>query len=258
MGAELITCRFAPAAGPLRLRELTGRDEQMVTDCNTAVAIELLDRLAVTLRAEREFRAGLLTTSDRDRLLAAVYERTFGDRVESTTRCTQCASLFDLDFSMSALRRVLDTPLPDTATIETDGSVKLSEVRFRLPTGDDEMAVMGLGSEEAERLLRERCPIEGSLEQVEAAMEEVAPILDQDLDAFCPECRASQKVHFDVQFYLLRAIEQGRKQLLRDVHTIASAYQWHFREILELPRTERQIFVHLIDQKRGSAQMARA
>ena len=257
MGTQLITCRFARPAGPIRLRELTGWDEKIVTDCNTTVAIELLDRLAVVLRAECEFRASLLTASDRDRLLAAVYEYTFGDRVESTTRCTQCGNLFDLDFSMSALRRVLDTPLPNTAVVEPDGSVKMLDVKFRLPTGDDEMAVMGLEPGEAERVLRERCVLEGSLAQVEAAMEEVAPVLDQELDAFCPECNARQKVHFDVQFYLLRAIEQERKQLLRDVHVIASAYRWHFEEILELPRTERQTFVHLIDQKRGSTQMVR-
>ena len=246
-------------------RELNGFDEQSVRGVDTAAAIGLLDRLLAGPpgSAAEDLKAIRLTASQRDRLLAAVYERTFGPRIESTVRCTNCREAVDVTFPLEDLLVAFSGAASSpTADALPDGTFRLPNgLRFRLPTGEDETAVAGLSPEEAEREMLERCVIEresgvdpNSVREatvqdaaVQEAMEEVAPVLDLDLHGRCPECGAEQSVHFDMQFYLLRAIEQERKQMGREVHRLAIAYGWSLNEILGLFRSERRAFVELID-----------
>lgn len=239
----------------IRLRELNGFDEQSIRGLDTATAIGLLDRLMVNAPgySAEELKAARLTASERDRLLAAVYERTFGSRIDSTMPCTLCGEIFDLSFTIEKLLAVLSASASSSsAELRPDGTFRLPNgVRFRLPTGEDEMAIAGLSLVDAESALLERCLIEPensvNLEAVQKAMEEVAPILDLDLDAQCPECGGKQSVHFDVQYYLLRALEQERRQMAREVHRLAIAYGWSLNEILGLFRSQRRAFVELIE-----------
>ena len=246
-----------PARFPVRaqLREMNGFDEQSVCRSDTATAINLLDRLLLPGPGSfpEDFKAIDLTASERDRLLAQVYEQTFGPRIESTSRCSVCESLFDLPFTIGSLLAAFDpeTSSP-TAKREPDGAFQMpGGTRFRLPTGTDELAIAGLSASEAELELLRRCVLESGKEidpeAVQQAMSDVAPVLDIDLVALCPECGAKQAVRFDVQFYLLRALEQQRKQAAREVHRLAVAYGWGLNEILGLPRSQRKAFVEFIE-----------
>jgi hypothetical protein len=248
-----VALRLAHSACRVWLRELTGRDEQSVGDTSTATAIRLLDRL-VESPPDRSWRVAELTASDRDRLLAALYRHTYGTRVASTSRCTQCSSLFDVAFALDDLLVAFDRmPATQVAELLPDGTFCTANgARFRLPTGADEVAVAALPPEEAEQALLARCLLEVPAEvdvraSVEEAMAEIAPLLDLDLDTACPECGVRQAVHFDVQFYLLRALEQERAQVTREIHRIATAYGWGLNEILSLRRSERRMCVELIE-----------
>jgi hypothetical protein len=266
-----VMCRFTPDWGWIRLRELSGFDEQMVRDTHTGTAVELLNRLVVEPfggRGVASRSAMSLTASDRDRLLAHVYSRNFGRKVQSTVRCVHCRELFDLEFDIEQLARVLDPPWPACVEALADRTFRLPMgVRFRLPTGEDEVWLSETCGTEPERALAllQRCliePQEGVSERelaaVEEAMEEIAPVLDLDLGAQCPECRTKQPVYFSVQFYLLRAIQQGWKQTVREVHLLATAYGWTLQEILGLPRSQRRQFVQLIETERSTRRKAYA
>jgi hypothetical protein len=244
---------MSPQAAHVRLRELTGFDEQCVSDTSTATAIRLLDRLAESV-PEGSWRAARLTAAERDRLLVTVYRRTYGQRIEGTSRCAHCGSLFDLTFALDDLLAAVDrAPTPPSVAPLPDGTFRtLAGARFRLPTGEDELAVAALPAAEAERALFERCLVEAppgldARATVEEAIEELAPVLDLDIDTACPECGAGQAVHFDVQFYLLRALEQERALMAREIHRIATGYGWGAQEILGLRRSERRLFVELIE-----------
>jgi hypothetical protein len=250
-----ITCRFWRGAPRVWLRELTGFDEQSVRDVSTATAIHLLDRL-VELAPEDAWQAVELTAADRDRLLATIYRSTYGQRIDSTSRCTECGSLFDLAFSLDDLIAAVDgTPASQIAVPLPDGTFRTVDgVRFRLPSGEDEIAVAALPPEEAEQALLERCLVEAPMgantrAAVEEAIEEIAPVLDLDLNTACPECGVRQVVHFDMQFYLLRALEQERAHIAREIHRLATAYGWSLQEILSLRRSERRMFVELIESE---------
>lgn len=226
------------------LRELSGDDEESVGGTDTDAAIRLLDRLLVDAPGAVAPRsAARLTSAERDRLMAALYRRTWGDRVETTVTCRSCRQHFDVDFALGQLLASLE-PDPGRAVPEGDGWYRLDGRRFRIPTGEDELRCAG----EAQLLA---CCVEGDGDPAEIleAMRALAPIVDLELDARCPECEATQSVHFDLQAFVLGTLraERGRRAL--EIHRLATAYGWTLSEIMALARSQRQRFVTLIDRE---------
>lgn len=243
------------------LRELCGYDEAAVADTGTHTALQLLDRLLVEAPHTHvgPGDAAALTASDRDRLLAAVYRRAYGDHITGTVHCIHCGDPFDLHFSLPAL---LDSLRQEAASADVqrtpDGAFALPDGRrFRLPTGQDEMAVAHLPAAEAEHTLLARCLLEGDAtktpEAVQQAMEQVGPVLHLDLKGKCAACGEYQPIRFEMQSYLLRAIASERRRLAGEIHLVASTYGWALQDILGLPRSQRQMFAALIEAERDGA-----
>jgi hypothetical protein len=254
MIAQSIPLQFAGTGRIARLRELTGRDEYGVSGSNTANAIRLLAALMDESEGvgKESVRAVDLVAADRDRLLAAVYNIAFGDRIESTLTCSRCEQPFDLDFSLSSLVESVNqrTVAGEWRVIDGGTFEGIDGIRFRLPTGGDELAVADLPSDQVESRLLQRC-VEGSRpadqDEFERLLENVAPLLDLQLVAACPECENVQTVQFDIQSYLLGALTGERSRLLAEVHRIARAYSWSLDEILALKRSDRRRLVELIE-----------
>jgi hypothetical protein len=227
----------------------------MVTGTGTIMAFRLLDRLllAGSENGSAPLAAIRMTAADRDKLLAAVYMRIYGPRVESSVTCCRCNALFDLDFSLAELQARLKEGAGQIPVVrEPDGTFRLaSGCHFRLPTGEDECAVLGMSEEFAEETLLRRCVLQMNSPQdhiqIQAAMAEVALVMDLDLAATCPECRQEQNVHFDIQSFLLKALEQEKSRLFWEVHRLAGAYGWSLGEILSLPRSVRRTYVAFVE-----------
>jgi hypothetical protein len=254
MATQTIPLCFAARGRVAHLRELTGSDERAVSGIGTADALHLLDALVEpgTPDAPDRFAAADLPAADRDRLLTAVYERAFGDRIASTLTCAQCGRPFDLHFSLPHLVASLNRraaplrPAADSARFEVPGGP-----RFRLPTGADELAAAALPETEAESLLLSRCVENGAwpggAQAFQNLLDEMAPLVDLELAATCPECSHAHVVQFDIQNYLLGAILSERPRLLLEIHRLASAYGWPLHEILSLTRSERRQLVEWIE-----------
>ena len=263
MSTEQVALRFREGCPAVFVRELTGNDERCVRDASTRTVVDLLRRLVVW-PAGIKAQADELTAPDRDRLLAAIYTRTYGKSVESAAVCTVCSSPYDITFSLDDLRAAVDrNAQPSEAWSFADGTFRMANgFRFRLPVARDEIEVSHFPPEEAVRELAARCLLESPahtspaaedrLNTLETAMEEIAPVFDLDIDTTCPECGSRQLVRFDLQFYLLRAIEQDRAQMFREIHRIASAYGWSLKEILSMGCSERRRLVQLIDGDLGA------
>jgi hypothetical protein len=254
MMSESIPLRFAEPGQVVRLRELTGRDEYSVDDVDTASAIDLLSKLLRhPMETQTNVRAVELVGSDRDRLLAAVYKHAFGDRIESTLSCVRCGEPFDLDFSLQQLVESINSANQSgELTNLAPGQFETAQgLKFRLPTGQDELAIARTSVAEAESLLFARC-VEGSAapeERIafEELLEQVAPLIDLELLANCAECGHVHTVQFDIQTYLLGALLSERRSLLSDINCIARAYSWTLDEILSLTRSDRRHLVELIE-----------
>lgn len=259
MSADRVPLRFGSPVHTLRLRGLRGEDEEAIVDADagTAAALALIDALILSGVDERPPRGAELTTADRDRVLAAIYIRAFGARISSSVRCVQCEARFDVDFSLRDLMRDAD----EAVERGTDAVVRLSDGRrYRLPTGADERAA--LASDDPAAALLNACALDGVKQEdgatVPALMQKVAPLLDVDLDATCPECSTKQSLRFDVQSYLLAALRAEEAQLLREVHRLAVTYGWSRAEILALPRERRRSHAALIEAATRLSRRARA
>ena len=250
MFAETIPLRFAGDGKIARVRELTGRDEFSVLGTDTAHAIDLLNGLIDSASSVLD-----LVATDRDRLLAAVYRSAFGDQIESTLTCNGCAEPFDLDFSLSSVIASVDESSNEGEWVRLAGGrfEAANGLSFRLPTGRDELEAIGRTTDEVESMLLLRCTDGREWPEGRAAFEEllerVAPIIDLELVATCPECRHVQKVQFDIQTYLLGALLAERRRLLADINCIARAYSWSLDEILSLARSDRRRLVELIENE---------
>lgn len=235
------------------MRELSGRDEGFVHGTSSATAAALLDRLLVPLpgAAVQPGCSAELAICDRDRLLAAVYRDTFGDRVETRAPCRACGVPFELTFSLT----VLEAGIAANTAVDPDGNYTLADGRrYRLPTLADEQRIAGLSADDARLQLAARCVIDGDPaadpEAVLAAIETAAPLLDLELTTSCPECQTQQEVHFDIQSFLLSTLMHEARWLAHEVHRIAVAYGWPLAEILGLSRAQRRTYVALIETER--------
>lgn len=250
---QRIAITYGARTGFLCLRELRGADEEAIRDVDTWSAIGLVDRLLVDAPgvAVRPGEAAALTAADRDRVLAALHARELGDRIASTATCPACDARFDLDFHLSAL---LDGLVPDRAGVIADdaGGFTLADgTRFRVPTGQDELEAAAAPAP-GEALIR-RCRLagDGDPAEVAEALERIAPLLDLELDAACPECGHVHAVRFDMQRFLLGRLLAESQQRTAEIHRLARGYGWSLSEILSLPRARRREHVDLIEREMG-------
>lgn len=256
MLAHAVILRYTPAYTRVSLREICAADELAFSDTSTRSALLLLDRLMELNGAESKKIAAQIVTADRDQMLAFIYATIYGDKIESTIRCQSCETRFDMDFSLHDLQRhLIGQEYPNTATVEQHGIYRLApDCLFRLPTGEDELAAEGLLPDQAGALILKQCLLEGDAgkyaEKVEAAMAALAPVLQTDIQATCPECGQAQTLFFDIQSFLLGRLLNERKQTIREIHCLATAYRWSHTEILSLPRGLRQAYCNHVDTER--------
>ena len=234
--------------GMLRLRQMTGDDERAVERADSVSAIDLVARLT---GRDVSTTAAMHTAYQRDRILATIFTSLYGDLVESVLPCNACGKSFEITFSLKVLMEG-QQPNPEFADLLEDGTYRLADgTRFRLPSGEDELAIMGFPPERALEELLRRCVIEAGhavdADAIQNAMEQVAPILDLDIKTSCAECGAAATVRFDIQSYLLQSILRDRARLWRETHVLATSYKWSLNAIHRLTRADRRMLVSMIE-----------
>jgi hypothetical protein len=183
-----------------------------------------------------------LTIGQRDAQLLALREMTFGSELTGVTDCPECGEKIELSFNCADIRRPTETEPPGKLALESNGR----EVRFRLPTSADLLAVSS-----PEQLL-ERCLLNGGDQvsknlatAVGEKMSSADPIADIQLALSCPSCEHKWEAPFDIVAFLWREIRATARRLLREVHTLASAYGWTESEILRLSPARRHAYLEM-------------
>jgi hypothetical protein len=250
---------FTPGLSQAWLRELTGREELAVAGTDLSEALGLIDRLQVAgHRAPVE--AAQLAAPDRDRLLAAIYQHTYGDLIRGTIDCKGCEMRFDMDFSLQGFVAHTHGAI-GTQALASTGTLDLGDgLHLRIPTGADELAVLGLPMDKAAEELTQRLLLGNdvgseqapAMERLDDALANGAPMLQADMAAQCPECGAVSHIHFDVQSYLLQSLLNDQERLGYEVHRLAKAYSWSLKEIMKLPRSRRRNLVYWIEAEYGT------
>ena len=254
MDSSAIFLRFAPAGRAVALRELTGHDERRVRGIATRDALELIDAVLAPARKEKPPVASAdLVAADRDRILAELYRRAFGDRIQATLLCEGCGEPFDIEFSLQDLAAATDNESGPRKYASVGANLFEAPAgwRFRIPTGRDECEVAAFDPTAAEKALFELCVEESAtppdMAELETALEELAPLIEFDLKASCPGCQQVQLVQFDIQTYLLRSLLNEQSRQAFEIHRLAAAYHWSLDEVLSLTRHERRRLVEMVE-----------
>ncbi len=246
------------------LRPLTGAAEEWLADhadAPSAVAVSwLLNDCLVRIGdmpASPEL-VGRLLVGDRDFLMLQLRRLAFGERILAVIVCPACAKKMDVDFLVDDVPVTRRPPQTVIYTLELAGRM----VRFRLPMGADQEAVLGLEIEQATEALLARCLIDDGgqpLTPVEKtsvveAMEQNAPQVDLELELTCPECGHGFTAPFDTTLFFLREMRVNGDQLLREVHLLAFYYHWREADILSMTRARRRKYLELLSDSLRSAE----
>ncbi|MFC8259266.1 hypothetical protein ACFUNF_16910 [Streptomyces sp. NPDC057291] len=201
-----------------------------------------------------------MPVGEREADLFALRRALFGERMQVRVECAECgeAMEFDLDASLFGTRtRTPGGPL----RVEEDGWA----IEFRLPTVADLAAAGAVPDpDEARRLLMARCTLsavrDGEAvpherlaallpEHVQRQLAETAaeadPASDVTLNVACPECGEATPAELDITSYLWNELDTWARDLMLDVHLLATAYGWSEPEILALSPLRRRYYLEL-------------
>lgn len=200
-----------------------------------------------------------LPVGERDRLLWALRERTFGTEAACLAECPQCGTR--LQFSVSAAGLGIDTAPPASAPPVLEAESGEVSLCFRLPTTEDlALAARAPSSAEARRGLLESCLLSaaspaGTLERgavpadawlaLERAMEQADSLGEVSFELACPACGNGWKMPFDIGTFFWKEIAANARRLIGEVHELASRYGWSEAEILALSPRRRQLYLEM-------------
>jgi hypothetical protein len=198
-----------------------------------------------------------LTPGERDRWLVRLRQALFGSEAAAVTVCPQCGEILEFDMPLSGMENAPEVSAHG-GEIDRDGY----RVRFRLPRCNDlvyaaRASDVGAGA----RLLFERC-IESAefgpdtisagavppamAGEIAGRMEEMDAHGDVRIALACPACSTEWRAVFDIVSFLWTELDAWAVRLLRQVHTLASAYGWREPDILAMSASRREFYLDLV------------
>ncbi|GGU83266.1 hypothetical protein GCM10010211_56560 [Streptomyces albospinus] len=195
--------------------------------------------------------------------LFALRRALFGDRMQVKIDCAGAECGAAMEFELDARELGATRPLLPAGVLRVaEGEW---EVEFRLPGAADLAAVgaAAVDGADARRRLAARCAVSAVRGGREASADEVGrlpgPVLDRfaeaaeqadpgaelTLNIACPECGAATPAELDIAAYLWTELDAWARDVLLDVHLLASAYGWSEPEILALSPLRRRYYLEL-------------
>jgi hypothetical protein len=247
------------------LQPLTGREEDWLASnpsAPNAIAVSrLLSGCLVQLGGitPTSDLIGRLLVADRQFLVLHLRRLTLGDRFDAVLQCPACSDKMDVSFDAGSIPvEVRPQTLPSySLDLPEDAQGPARGVRFRLPNGADQEAILGIPAERAMEILFARCLLDDGGRSLTApertavsdAMEAVAPQIEPELDLTCPECGAGFTAPFDTNSFFFHEMRCNASQMLREIHMLAFYYHWSESEILALRRERRRAYLGLLSDE---------
>lgn len=246
----------------VHLTPLSGCDEEYLASLPTTTAsanviTQLLARCVRRIGALPRVDADVIRrmlVGDREYLILKLREISNGDKLHAIFPCqfAECGKEMEVSLSLREIA-VEERPVSGTEfTMQIDGK----SVRFRLPCGGDQEQLAPYVDDPAcvgELLARCLPGIPDWLDLAEAGsvieerMAQVAPCVDLELDATCPECSGNFSVVIDLPALSLEELASDRLRLCQEVHFLAWHYHWPESEILAMSRRKRRGYIELLE-----------
>ncbi|HEV7858539.1 MAG TPA: hypothetical protein VGO91_07905 [Pyrinomonadaceae bacterium] len=199
-----------------------------------------------------------LSIGQRDAHLLSIREWLFGPTLVSLVNCPNCGDRLELNFNVADIRVPLEGQPPASMSLSVAGY----EVQFRHPNSLDLSAVTrGQDVLNGRRLLLERCLLHVALDEeaktidelpsevIESVVEQMAqadPQADVQLALSCPQCKHQWRAAFDILSFFWSELNVWATRILREVHTLASAYGWCEADILAMSPWRRQMYLEMV------------
>ncbi|SED47957.1 hypothetical protein [Streptomyces melanosporofaciens] len=221
-----------------------------------------------------------LPVGEREADLYALRRALFGERMQIRAECGACgeAMEFDLDARDLGVRpRERDGPLrveegewtvefrlPTVADLEAAAHA-VAEAGRPVDAEGGDGAQASTAAARARWVLLARClvsvhragqpvpadrlPVAELPEPVQRKLAEAAeradPAADVTLNVACPECGEATRAELDIASYLWAELDHWARDLLLDVHLLATAYGWSEPQILALSPLRRRYYLEL-------------
>ncbi|MEU2433197.1 hypothetical protein ABZ611_27530 [Streptomyces sp. NPDC007861] len=198
---------------------------------------------------------------EREADLFALRRALFGERMQVRVECAACGE--SMEFDLDA------TLLGERDGREARGPLRVTEgewvVEFRLPAvADLAAAAASADPAGAREVVLARCTVsavragaavpperlaallpESVQRRLAEAVEEADPAADVTLNVSCPECGEATPAELDITSYLWTELDSWARDLMLDVHLLATAYGWSEPEILALSPLRRRYYLEL-------------
>ena len=201
-----------------------------------------------------------LALGERNKNLLGLRQQLYGSKLQAYIECGECGEALDLEFSIDEIDLFSTTKIPD---IHTVSNANLN-FRVRLPNSNDLHALADLKNiEDGRRLLFSRCVMEvqrdsfeitinelseNELDELEKIISEIDPRMEIVFDLRCPQCSHTWQSPLEIGTFVWSEYDVYARQLLEQVHTLASRYAWSESEILSMSEQRRQYYLQRIMQ----------
>lgn len=199
-------------------------------------------------------RLPALPVGEREADLFALRRALFGERMQVRLECAACGQDMEFDLDAGELAASLGGRGERVVRVQEGGW----DVEFRLPGVADLQAAAR--SADPRAALFARCLVSaarggtavadpelpGAVQRrIAEAVEAADPGADLALSIACPECGAATRAELDIASYLWTELDAWARDVLLDVHLLATAYGWSEPEILALSPTRRRYYLEL-------------
>lgn len=199
-----------------------------------------------------------LSIGSRDARLLTLRAWTFGPVLKGKTQCPKCLETVEFNSTIDDIKGTFQESRYEKFTTVIDGY----KVDVRLPCTNDLEAIFDIRERERMRsILLQRC-INSAFygdEKVEVAqlpirvteniilqMSERDPLADMTFSLECPTCKHQWQTLFDIVSFFWSEIQAWVVRIIRDVHSLASAYGWSETDILSMSSIRRQMYLNMV------------
>ncbi|MEO1682387.1 MAG: phage baseplate protein [Cyanobacteria bacterium J06631_12] len=213
-----------------------------------------------------------LPIGQRDAHLLAVRSHTFGEQMQATTRCPQCAEALEYSLNVQDMT-VSPAAAPSAPSALYKWQDSDYQVSFRLPNSADLLAVIHEPPAQAQKALFRCCLVSISCQEQAIAPETLLNALSDDqlqslsariakqdpqaeirLNLCCQACQHEWSVLFDIVAFLWKEIVTAAQRLLQEIHLLAAVYSWREADILSMSARRRQAYIDQISHQFGQGQ----
>lgn len=197
-----------------------------------------------------------MSIGERDSRLLQLREQLFGETLDGFADCPRCAER--LEFSIAA-GDIRDVAGPDIAERSLDVRTTDLDARLRPPNSRDLLDVQRYADPDlAARLMLERCveqltyrgqPLlpgdapDDVLTVIGEQLSRQQGLADFDLEIQCSACGHRWDAPLDIASFFGRELHRLAGQLLDQVHTLAAAYGWSEKAILDMHPQRRRAYL---------------